>query len=331
MPKWWEDPVGAVGDLGSSAGKLVENVGSGVSDLVKNPVGAVKAGLNDKGTLTGLAALGGAAYFGGVPEMLGGAGAGGADLALADAQAGLLPQYGSTAAYDAGITSAAGSAAGAGAQVLPEATAADFYTGQAVDGTAAAGAPGASAPAAAAAAAPGAATPSLVQQALSAMKQGVPIASLAMAMKGQSAAQKSTQQMAANAQQQSEVSNQLLANYRAGQLSASDQQGIVQWKQSQRAAVDQYYQKAGLSNSSMHQQAIQQIDSQAETMRQQAVQNMLSAGMSAAGVSNAATAQAANAALQNDKYAGDTMQAFLKVLGEMNTPQKAAPTGTPSP
>ncbi len=45
--------------MGWSLGKLVQNIGDGIGDVVNNPVKAVKDGLNDRGTLTGLAALAG--------------------------------------------------------------------------------------------------------------------------------------------------------------------------------------------------------------------------------------------------------------------------------
>ena len=273
--------------------------------------------------LAGFAAKAAAMYAG--ASYLGGAGAAGDTgyAAAGDSMSNLGAGY--TAGADTGYAAAGDSMSNLGAG----------YGGAApADGAAATQTAPATAPASTTAPAgqQPAAQPSLTQQAISAINKGVPIASLAMNLRQQSSAKKNAQQLSANAQQQSEVSNKLLADYRAGQLSAADQQGIVQWKQAQRAQVDQYYQKAGLSNSSMHQQALQQIDTQAETMRQQAVNNMLQQGMSAAGVANTATSQAANAALANDKYAGSVMQDFMRVLGQMNTPQQQTPqqTGTPT-
>jgi len=43
--------------------KLVNNVAGGIGDILNNPLKAVKDGLNDRATLTGLAALGGGAYL----------------------------------------------------------------------------------------------------------------------------------------------------------------------------------------------------------------------------------------------------------------------------
>ena len=78
-------------------GKLISNIGGGLSDLTNNPLKAVKDGLNDKGTLTGLAAVaGGAAAMpylsgaGAMPLALGEAGGYGLGGAAAAGGSGLL-------------------------------------------------------------------------------------------------------------------------------------------------------------------------------------------------------------------------------------------------
>lgn len=109
--------------------KGVKNIGNAAGDLVNNPLKAIKDGANDKATLSALAAAAGgyglyqAGMLGGTGGGLGGlfgggagttAGAGLGELAAADAAGGLLPQFGTTAAYNAGIgTAAAGGAAAA--------------------------------------------------------------------------------------------------------------------------------------------------------------------------------------------------------------------------
>jgi hypothetical protein len=167
-----------------------------------------------------------------------------------------------------------------------------------------------------------------VGTALKAANTALPYASLANSVMSQNRAGDRLAGINQNAGRTGEVANQLLSQYQTGQLSGADQQGIVQMKQEKLAQIDQYYQKAGLSNSSMHVQARAQVESQAETMRQQALDNTLKSGLSASGVSNQAALSAAQQGFAQDKQAGDALAEFMKVLGQMNTPQRA-PTGTP--
>jgi len=124
------------------------------------------------------------------------------------------------------------------------------------------------------------------------------------------------------------VSNQLLQNFQSGQLTGADSFAIADWTQKQKAQTDQYFQKAGLSNSSMHQQALSQIDKQADGMRQQALDSMLRQGLGAAGVSDPTLRAGVTAGVQSDQAAMQAMREFLKMMAQMNTPQPA-PTGTP--
>lgn len=146
-------------------------------------------------------------------------------------------------------------------------------------------------------------------------------------MKAGSAAQRQYQGIAGPT---SAVSSDLLNKFQNGQVSGADAFAIAQFSQKQKAAVNAYYAKAGLSNSSMHQQALQQVDVQAEGMRQQALQNMLTGGLKAAGVANPLLARGVKAGVAQDNQAMATMQKFLSTLSGMNTPQASTPTGTPS-
>ena len=86
-------------------GKFISNIGGGLSDLANNPLKAVNDGLNDRGTLTGLAALAGGygAYQAG---LFGGAGAAaGADTA---SLAGVMGSSGAGAGTDAILGSGGG-------------------------------------------------------------------------------------------------------------------------------------------------------------------------------------------------------------------------------
>jgi hypothetical protein len=205
-----------------------------------------------------------------------------------------------------GITGADASGATTGA---PGAVTAPSYT---TANNAATGAAGA-APAAAAKS-----SPSWMNSALGAVKSALPYAGLANSLLASKKGPNPVGQLNTNAAKTSEISNKLLSDYQAGQLSGADQQSIVQYRQDQKAAVDQYYAKAGLSNSSMHTAALQQVETQAETMRQQSLKNMLSGGLSAAGTSNSALTSAASAGLSESKDTSAAIQEFMTMLAQMN-------------
>jgi hypothetical protein len=96
------------------------------------------------------------------------------------------------------------------------------------------------------------------------------------------------------------TSTSLLQKFNSGQIMPSDQAGIAQYQDQATAAIRDYYQKAGLGDSSMAQQAIAQVGVQANQMRQAALNNMYSQAMSAADVSGQyATAAVQQAVSQN--------------------------------
>lgn len=187
-------------------------------------------------------------------------------------------------------------------------------------------------------------TPSLVDRAMDALGSGaskvgngivsnpLQAASLgltALSAKRQAGATGTAQsQLNAVAAPASATSAQLLSQFQSGQISGADAYQISQYATTQKAQVDSYYAKAGLTNSSMHQQALQKIDQQAEAMRQQAVQNLLKDGLSAAGVANPVLTAGVNAGVQEDKNAQLAMSNFINALAKMNTGSASpAPAG----
>ena len=269
-----------------------------------------------------------------LPSLSGGPGSlptlGPASATAAGASGGSVPAAapGGVAPTDAGVPAAStGQQAGAAAQQTGLAT--GDPTKAALLGPQGYGA---AASPAELAAAPGASGPTnLVDKAMAAIGNnplqaanvGLGATSLAMQASGAGSAQKQLSAAAKNAQ---DASNQLLQQFKSGQLTGADAYAITQWTQQQKASVEQYYQKAGLSNSSMHMDAIRQIDAQAESMRQQAVQNLLKNGLQAAGVANPLIQQGVTAGMNQDAAAMKSMQDFIGQLSKMNTP---APTGTP--
>lgn len=164
-------------------------------------------------------------------------------------------------------------------------------------------------------------------KAMAAINKYAPAASLGLNILGQAKAKSYQSQLDKIAQPAQEVGSQLLAKFQSGQLSAADQFAIQQWAQQQRAAVQQYYQKAGLSDSSMATQALAQVDQQAEQMRQQAIQAELQQGLAALGVASPTLRAGVNAGMQSDLALMQGTSQFLQELARMNT--GATPTGTP--
>ena len=138
-------------------------------------------------------------------------------------------------------------------------------------------------------------------------------------------AQKQLQSAAAPAQA---LENQLMQQYQAGTLNPAQQAQVAQWAVQQKAQTQAYYAKAGLSNSSMEQDAMAQIDQQAQMMRQQILDSMLTSGVQAAGVANPLLIAGVNAGIQQDQAAMTNMQNFLNQLAKMNTPQPSTTTPT---
>ena len=152
-------------------------------------------------------------------------------------------------------------------------------------------------------------------------------------MQGAGSAQKQLNSIAGPAQA---ASADLLGKFKSGQINGADAFAIQQWQQQQTSQMDQYYAKAGLSNSSMHVEAKGKIAQQAESMRQQAVQNLLDGGLKAAGISNPTLVAGVNAGMKEDQQSQQAMQSFIGQLAKMNTPQAStpaapatAPTGVP--
>lgn len=106
----------------------------------------------------------------------------------------------------------------------------------------------------------------------------------------------------------------MLTNYQNGQLMPSDAQHIALWEQQQNASVKDYYAKAGLADSSMAQQAIQQVGVQAELMRQQALTNMMNTSLSMAGVSSSYVNNQVQLQIQQDQQLQQAQQNIMQTM-----------------
>ena len=281
----------------------------------------------------------------------GGATASGLDLSAPAFSAGtgeLAGLAGGTSGVGAGIGASGGLAGtgsapaavpgGAGGAGLPAGSAADPnvppdpnnpYGINATYGTPAeTGTPGGASPLTTTPSAP----PSYLDKALSAIS-GNPIGAASVGLGAASlgeqlhalSAQKQLQSAAAPAQA---LENSLMQQYQAGTLNPAQQAQVAQWSDQQKAQTQAYYAKAGLSNSSMEQDAMAQIDSKAQMMRQQILDSMLTSGVQAAGVANPLLTAGVTAGINQDQAAMTSMQNFLNQLAKMNTPQPSTTTPT---
>lgn len=114
------------------------------------------------------------------------------------------------------------------------------------------------------------------------------------------------------AQPASNVGEQALQQYAAGTISAPQQSSIDQFTQQAQAQVKQAYANMGLSGSSQEASALAQVDQQAQTQKQQYVQQNFSNAMSALGLS----AQVYGGISQSQLQTSQGMQQALAALGQ---------------
>lgn len=112
----------------------------------------------------------------------------------------------------------------------------------------------------------------------------------------------------------SATASALLNNFNKGQLQPTDQYNIAKWQQDQLASSKDYYDKAGLSDSSMATEAAAGVAQQAEAMRGQALTNMMNNGLSAAGVANTYTQQQVQLQVAQDQQLQQSQSNFMQTL-----------------
>jgi hypothetical protein len=125
-------------------------------------------------------------------------------------------------------------------------------------------------------------------------------------------------------------SNQLLQQYAAGKLNPGDQMAIDQFIRQTTAQAKQYYANAGLGDSSMAQEAIQQIQMQGEQMRQSALQGYLQNATNLATAGNAQQTTGINAQISADQNLQDSQANILQALAAMAASQNKGVPGAPS-
>lgn len=111
------------------------------------------------------------------------------------------------------------------------------------------------------------------------------------------------------------VANEMIQQAQAGQINPADQYSIDQWQQQAIAQAQQYYSKAGLSDSSMANGAINEIKAKATAMKEQARQQLLQTGITALNTVDKYSAAAIQAEMAGDQAAAAQATNFLSSYG----------------
>jgi hypothetical protein len=139
-----------------------------------------------------------------------------------------------------------------------------------------------------------------------------------MGSKGSNPTDAQNQQGAISAEQKA-AGDKLIAQYQSGQLNAGDAYNLAQWDEQQSQSTKDYYDKAGLGDSSMAQQALAGVHAQSAGMRAQALQNYLSSGLAALGSASTTLTPIIQQQIAADQQAQQAQSEFFKALAAMST------------
>jgi len=146
-------------------------------------------------------------------------------------------------------------------------------------------------------------------------------------------AQKTLQeQLNKQAQLTRPAAEKLMSQYQSGTIGAAQEKQITDYTNQQKAAIKQRYAKMGRDPNydSAAQQEMANVDVQAASMRDSALQNVLSSGLKAAGVTGGPAQQAIMAGYQQDQSAQKAQADFLKALADMQARSGSGTQTTPS-
>ncbi len=107
---------------------------------------------------------------------------------------------------------------------------------------------------------------------------------------------------------------QLWGMYQKGEITPSDQSRIANWEQQQTKATQDYYERAGLGDSSMAKEAVGQVGAHAQQMRQQANQNLLGPAMQASGLADQYSQRLVQYQIQQDQAKQQAQQQFMGTI-----------------
>lgn len=120
-----------------------------------------------------------------------------------------------------------------------------------------------------------------------------------------------------------DIANQIMDQYQKGQLNPADAYAIDKFTKDSIAQTENYYAKAGLSDSSMKTQAISEINAKAAAMKDQALQNMLQSAFQAADISQGPVQNAVQQQIAADQQAQQAQSSFFQTLAMIGTSMSA--------
>ncbi len=107
----------------------------------------------------------------------------------------------------------------------------------------------------------------------------------------------------------------LINQYKSGKLNPADQFAIDQWSQGALAQTQDYYNRAGLADSSMAKNAIEAIKSRAVAMKQEALNNLLTMGTNILNITDRYQAMAVQAEMAANQSLATTAINFMAAYG----------------
>ena len=131
-----------------------------------------------------------------------------------------------------------------------------------------------------------------------------------------------------------QTAQQLLDQYKSGQLSGPQQASLQQLSQNARNQINNYFASIRQSDSTAHQQALAQVDQQAESMKNEMLQQALNSGLQAIGVAAGPLNNVAQYTLGQDRNLQAAFANFANALGNFGgrgAQQNANPTQQTQP
>lgn len=129
------------------------------------------------------------------------------------------------------------------------------------------------------------------------------------------------------------IANDMITQAQAGNINQADQYQIDQWKQGAIAQSRAYYAKAGISDSSMAQNAEAEINAKATAMHEQARQQLLQTGLETLNITDKTQVAAIQAELAGDQQTQQQITQFMNAYGSwlraLPTFSKQQPPATP--
>lgn len=139
---------------------------------------------------------------------------------------------------------------------------------------------------------------------------------------------KALKPVASNASLTQGVGKDLITKSQQGTITPAQQAKIENWRSQAIAQTKDFYARAGLSDSSMQQSAIDNINQQATAATENIIQQNMQQGLAALGQSDASNQALANVKFQQDAQTNTMLSNLAKAIGASSGQQPNATTST---